>query len=160
MADTPAFLAERLKREGKNTIEFFQALSPDDWQTGLYTDGAAWTVGQVLAHIVAAEHSLTRLVENILDGGAGTPEDFDLNTYNERKVDEMKALPREALLERYSALRGKLTGLVAGMSPDDLLKQGRHPWLGVAALEDIIKLIYRHNQIHQRDIRKAIEETG
>ncbi|MCI0519327.1 MAG: ClbS/DfsB family four-helix bundle protein [Chloroflexi bacterium] len=158
MADTPKSLAERLQREGERTIEFFQALTPEQWEHSLYTDGAAWKVGQVLAHTVGAEHSLTRLVENILAGGAGTPEDFNLDAYNERKVAEMQALSREQLMERFAALRSRTAALVAGLTPEDLQKTGRHPWLGVAALEDIIKLIYRHNQIHQRDIRKALDE--
>jgi hypothetical protein len=45
-----------------------------------------------------------------------------------------------------------------GLSADDLVKTGRHPWLGIAPLEDMIQLLYRHNQIHQRDIRKLLAE--
>jgi hypothetical protein len=35
-----------------------------------------------------------------------------------------------------------------------LLHQGRHPFLGRAPLSEIIKIIYRHNQIHLREIRQ------
>jgi hypothetical protein len=48
--------------------------------------------------------------------------------------------------------------MVAEMDNNDLEIQGRHPFLGVAPLSDIIKLIYRHNQIHIREIRKTLTE--
>ncbi len=37
-------------------------------------------------------------------------------------------------------------------------KVGRGPGsgMGIAAVEEIIKLMYRHNKIHQREIRAAI----
>ncbi len=38
--------------------------------------------------------------------------------------------------------------MVASISQADLTEEGRHPYLGVAPLTDMIKLIYRHNQIH------------
>jgi hypothetical protein len=42
------------------------------------------------------------------------------------------------------------------MSPDDLVRQGRHPWFGETEIGEMLKLIHRHNQLHQRDIRKAL----
>jgi hypothetical protein len=42
---------------------------------------------------------------------------------------------------------------------DDLAKQGRHPFLGTASLSDMIKLMYMHNQIHIRDIRRMLADS-
>jgi len=64
----------------------------------------------------------------------------------------------EALLEEYEGLRAATINLVREMSAHDLQKVGRHPFLGLATIEDIIKLIYRHNQIHVRDMRKVLQE--
>jgi len=47
--------------------------------------------------------------------------------------------------------------MVSQFDDPDLEKSGRHPWLGMAQVEEIIKLMYRHNQIHQREIREALE---
>jgi hypothetical protein len=41
------------------------------------------------------------------------------------------------------------------MQDPDLAKLGRHPFLGITSLEDIIKMVYRHNQIHMREIRRS-----
>ena len=156
MPDTPSHLSERMLSEGYKTLEFFRHLTPEQWGVTIYTEGSEWVVRDVLAHFVSAESGMTRLVESILAGGAGTPDDFDLNAYNERKVAGLKGVSAEDLLVQFAALREKSAALVRGLSSEDLAKTGRHPWLGVAALTDILKMMYRHNQIHQRDIRRSI----
>lgn len=155
MSDSPAHLSERMLDEGQKTLSFFRLLTPEQWGITIYTEGSEWAVRDVLAHFVAAESGMTRLVENILSGGTGTPEDFDLNAYNERKVAGLKGVPTEELLVQFASLREKSAALARDLSEADLLKTGRHPWLGVAAIADILKMMYRHNQIHQRDIRRS-----
>jgi len=156
MTDTPQFLQERLLSEAEKTLDFFRQLPEESWQRVLYTEGAHWTVRQVLAHFAAAEESIHRLIQNILAGGGGTPEDFNLDVYNERKVAALNEATTADLMQQFSANRQKNASLVAGMSQEDLAKTGRHPFLGIASLADIIKLLYRHNQIHLRDIRKVL----
>jgi hypothetical protein len=156
MAETPAHLAERLRAEGEKTQEFFRALSPGQWEQIVYTDVSIWSVRTVLSHFVATEASITRLMENILGGGSGSPENFDINLYNERKVSQLRDSSAEELLQHFHELRIANVNLVAQMGPEDLSRTGRHPFLGLTNLEEIIKLLYRHLQIHQRDIRRAL----
>jgi uncharacterized damage-inducible protein DinB len=156
MADTAASLCERLKNEGQKTLEFFQALTPEQWEQPIYSDGSAWSVRLILAHFVSAERGILRLMENILAGGEGARSDFDIDLYNERQVGAMAELPAASLLEQYSEIRQQSLDLVGRMTPEDLERTGRHPFLGVARIVDIVKMFYRHNQIHQRDIRKAL----
>ncbi len=160
MTDTPAHLVERLSSEGEKIASTLSSLSPEQWEQALYTDGACWTVRQVLAHFVASERGFYSLISDILAGGSGAPEDFRLNEYNERKVDELAGASPAELLSLYTAQRQKTCELVSGMCPEDLLRTGRHPFLGVAPVEDMLKLIYRHNQIHLRDIRRLLKEDG
>ena len=158
MPETPERLASRLAEEGQKTQQFFGALSPEQWGRTLYTDGAQWTVRQVLAHFTITEFGIRSLMLNILAGGSGVPQDFDLNGYNERKVSGLEEAAPDALLAKYRLERQATIDWVGGLAPADLLKTGRHPWLGVAPLEEMIQLMYRHNQIHQRDIRKLLAE--
>jgi hypothetical protein len=155
VTDTPHRLADRLLSEGGKTRQYFKDLAPDQWNLVVYSEGASWTVRQILAHIVAAESSMARLVKDILAGGKGTPENFDLDAYNERKVAGLSSAAVDDLLDQYTRLRSEFASLVRQMSIDDLAKTGRHPFLGIASLEEIVKLFYRHNQIHLRDIRRA-----
>lgn len=156
MPDTPAFLAERLRAEAEKSLEFFRDLPENAWKRAIYSEGQAWTAGEVLAHFVATEISLLRLLENILAGGSGSPEDFDIDAYNQRKVLQLADTTVPELYELFQQNRQRTAEFVARLQPADLERQGRHPFLGMAPLNEIIKLIYRHNQIHQREIRKAL----
>jgi hypothetical protein len=109
-----------------------------------------------LAHFVASEASITRLIKFILQGNPGVPEDFDIDAFNEREIICFAKLPHDMVLQRFMERRGETIQMVLDMSDADLGVEGRHPWLGIAPIEQMIKLMYRHNQIHQRDIRKIL----
>lgn len=156
MSDKTEYLTNRLIKERQKSLDFFSTLSPNDWECTIYTDGSCWTVHHVLAHFIAAEEGFLELIADILDGGAGSPEDFDLNAYNERKVQGLMDIPSSILIQRFFDVRQGTIILVSKMDDHDLAKVGRHPFLGRAPLVDIIKLIYRHNQIHIREVRKVI----
>ena len=49
--------------------------------------------------------------------------------------------------------------MVAAFSDDDLDRQGNHPLLGQMPLEDFVKLIYRHNKMHMRDVQHALKPS-
>lgn len=156
MAETGPYLAERLRVEGEKSVRFFEELAPEDWGRTIYTEGSRWSVRDILAHFVAAEYAFTLLIDNILQGGSGSPEDLDLNEYNERRVAKLNADSVPELLAKFSQYRNANAQRVESLSAADLERRGRHPFLGVAPLVDTIKLIYRHNQIHQREIRQAL----
>ena len=149
-------LVGKLISTGRKTKEFFQAIEGDDWYQQIYTEGANWSVHHILAHFVTSEASIVRLVKFILRGNEGVPENFDIDVYNEREVNCISKLPNDMILQRFMERRGETIQLVMEMSDEDLATEGRHPWLGVVAIEEMIKLMYRHNHIHQRDIRKAL----
>lgn len=159
MADTPAFLAERLKIEGEKFFDIFSALHDADWQMEVYTEGTTWTIRNVLAHFVTAEMGFLKLFPSILNGSPGSSEDFDIDRYNARQQEKTKDLTPQELLEQYRVTRAAMVAWVGGLSEDDLSKEGRHPFLGYTTLNEMIKLVYRHNQIHYRDFRKLLPES-
>ena len=150
-------LVDRLISSGRKTRDFFDTLEGDDWYQQIYTEGENWSVHQILAHFVASEASIARLVKYILKGNSGVPEDFNIDEFNEREVHCFSKLPNNMILQRFMERRGETIQLVMDMKDADLETQGRHPWLGVVPVEQMIKLMYRHNQIHQRDIRKTLD---
>jgi hypothetical protein len=159
MPESPTFLADRLLAEGQKSILFFKELKADDWHKTIYTDGAYWTPKQVLAHFLATEISLYMLLQNILSGGEGSPTDFDTNLYNQRKVARLENETVEKMINLFLENRSRTASLVRQLSEHELEIQGRHPFLGVAPLTEIIKIIYRHNQIHQREIRTILKSS-
>jgi hypothetical protein len=160
MEDTPQRLVERLSKEGEKVSAYYEGLFPQDWDLQVYSEGSGWTIRQILVHFNVTETSNTRLIRDILSGGRGAPETFDLNAFNEQTVANWKRLSSGELLGRFAASRQKTIELVRGLSEADLKKTGRHPFLGIAPLADIIKLLYLHNQTHLRDIRRILSLRG
>lgn len=156
MPDSPERLAGRMAAEGEKTFAYLHSVGPEAWERTVYTEGTCWTVQQILAHFVATEAAFIQLFEDVLSGGAGAPENFDLNRFNEKQVAKLREAGVEELLEAFRRRREDSVALVRRMTPADLARTGRHPWLGITSLEDMIKLLYRHNGIHLRDVRKAL----
>ncbi len=156
MPETPTFLAERLKAEGEKTVAFFASLTDAQWQSDVYTEGTTWNVRNLLAHFVMAEKSFVKLFANIREGGPGVPEGLDVDRYNARHQQETVALSPQELLEQFKIVRAAMIAWVAALSAADLEKCGRHPYLGVTTLAEMIKLTYRHNQTHLRDLRHTL----
>jgi hypothetical protein len=86
-------------------------------------------------------------------------DDFDIDRYNASQQKKTLELSPAELLEQFKAVRGRMTELVSSLSESDLARQGRHPFLGQTTLAEMIKMVYRHNQIHYRDLRKVLGES-
>lgn len=154
---TPAWLADRLKKEGEKVVAYFSALNEEQWQMEVYTEGGTWTVRNVLAHFVTSERGLHKLFESVLDGGAGASDDFSIDRYNARQQEKTKDLSTDELLKQFEDVRGNLVKWVSKRSQEDLAVEGRHPYMGQVNLGEMLKMIYLHNQIHFRDFRKLVE---
>jgi hypothetical protein len=159
MSDSVAFLADRLRVEGDKALAFFGGLRPEQWDTTVYTEGETWTIRSVLAHYVSAEKGFVNIFSSIRDGGPGASVDFDIDRYNASQQKKAMNLSPSELLDQFSVIRSQMIALVASFSESDLTKQGRHPFLGQTNLAEMIKMVYRHNQIHYRDLRKVIGES-
>jgi hypothetical protein len=155
MPETTDFLAKRLQTEGEKTLAHFAAFGADDWARTIYTEGAHWSAQAVFAHLVTSEQGLFKLFVEIQRGGAGAAEDFDIDRYNARQQEKTQNLTAADLLDLYRTTRAELVAWVASLSEADLQKTGRHPFLGVTTLAEMLKMIYLHNQLHLRDLRRA-----
>ena len=153
MPKSPQFLAKRLRSEGEKMTAFFAELSDADWNQTVYTEGETWTIRNVLVHFVTAEQGFLKLFPEIVAGGEGASEDFDIDRYNARQQEKAQELSIEELLLKYQDVREKMATWVESLSAADLAKEGRHPFLGKTTVEEMVKLVYRHNQIHYRDMR-------
>jgi hypothetical protein len=154
---SPAWLAERLKKEGEKVVEYFSTLTDKQWQKEVYTEGDIWTIRNVLAHFVTSERGLLKLFERIRQGGPGAADDFSIDQYNARQQEKTKNMTTQELLAQYLEVRANAVEWVSGLAEEDLVKEGRHPFLGNVQLVEMIKMLYLHNQIHFRDFRKLVE---
>lgn len=154
----PTELADKLKSEGERFVEIFSALTDADWRTDVYTEGTVWTVRNVLSHFVTSERGLVQLFEQIRLGSAGAPDDFSIDRYNASQQAKTKDASPSELLEQYKSVRADTVTWVSGLQESDLEKTGRHPFLGQTTLREMVKMLYLHNQIHYRDIKKALKK--
>ena len=150
-------LAEKLKSEGERFVSIFAGLSDEQWQKEVYTEGATWTIRSVLSHFVSAERALLKLFENIRQGGGGAAEDFSIDRYNAAMQARTQELTPQELLEQYETIRAESITWTLGLAEADLDRQGRHPFLGVTTLREMLKLLYIHNLTHYRDMKKALK---
>ena len=151
-------LAQKLKSEGEKLVVSFSGLADAQWTKEVYTEGAVWSIQNILAHLVMSEGSLVRLFERIRQGGEGVAQDFEIDRYNAHQQEKAKELTPPELLEQYKHTRAKTVKWVASMSDSDLEKTGRHPFLGITTLREMIKMIYIHNQTHYRDLRRVLKD--
>ncbi|MGE5775214.1 MAG: DinB family protein, partial [Chloroflexota bacterium] len=149
-------LAEKLKSEGERFVSVFTGLVDDQWQKEVYTEGTTWTIRNVLAHFVTSERGLLKLFESIRQGGAGAADDFSIDRYNAAMQERTKEAAPQELLEQYKSIRAEAVAWTSGLSDADLDKQGRHPFLGMTTLREMVKMLYIHNLTHYRDMKKIL----
>jgi len=150
-------LADKLEAEGEKMYALFAGLTDDQWQAEVYTEGETWTLRNVLAHFVTSERGLVKLFERIRQTGEGSSDDFSIDRYNAAQQQKTKDLAPQELLEQYQAVRADSVAWTLSISELDLEKQGRHPFIGMTSIREMIKMLYLHNQLHYRDMKKVLK---
>ena len=159
MATRQELILKRLQEEGRKTAAHFHALDAAQLAQVVYTTGPQWRVVDILAHFVSAEQTMQLYGQQVLAGGSGAPEDFVIDEFNAIQVAGLRDEPAASLVAQFEQARAATADMVAGMAESDFDRIGRHPWFGRVPLEQMLKLVYRHNMLHERDIRRALE-TG
>ena len=150
-------LAEKLKSEGEKFVLIFSGITDEQWKAEVYTEGATWTIRDVLAHFVTSERGLVKLFEQIRLGGAGAADDFSIDRYNEAQQKRTEQLAPAELLEQYKEIRANTVTWVSGLKEEELEIKGRHPFLEVTTIREMVKMLYIHNQVHYRDFKKVLQ---
>ena len=150
-------LADKLKTEGEKFHAIFADLTDEEWGAEVYTEDQTWTIRNVLSHFVTSERGLVKLFERIRGSGEGSSEDFSIDRYNAAQQQKTKDLSPQELLEQYKAVRSDSIAWTLSLDEKDLEIQGRHPFLGMTSLREMIKMLYLHNIIHYRDMKKVLK---
>jgi len=159
MATRQELILKRLQEEGRKTAAYFRTLNAAQLAQVVYTTGPQWRANDILAHFVSAEQTLLLYAKQVLAGGSGAPDDFVIDEFNAIEVAGLRDRPAEWLVTQFEQARSATASMVAGMADPDFDRIGRHPWFGRVPLEQMLKLVYRHNMLHERDARRALE-TG
>jgi len=150
-------LAEKLKLEGEKIYAVFSAFTDEQWNAEVYTEGTTWTIRHMLSHLVTSERGLIKLFEQIRLGGEGASNDFSIDRYNAAQQARTKDLTPLEILAEYKEVRANSIAWVSGLKDEELEIKGRHPFLDITTIREMIKMIYIHNQTHIRDIKKVLK---
>jgi len=159
MSERIEHIIARLEERGAETVALFEGLTPAQWSTEIYGaegDHPTWTARDMLCHFISAERAFILLFDDIRQGGEGSPPGFDIDLFNRKEVAAMAGEAPPALLERFRTTRAAMIEYVRGLDDGDLEREGRHPFFGVDKVEKFLKLVYRHNSIHERDLRRSL----
>lgn len=152
------FLVRRLTEEGAMLLAQLDAVASETWAAPVYPAAeGAWTIHSILAHLVSAEGHIRLMMADIVSGGSGAPPGVDVHAINATEVAGLSTFSPAELITRLRDSRAASIAMVGALSDDDLDRQGHHPLLGQMPLEDFVKLIYRHNKMHMRDVQRALK---
>ena len=154
MKDRQTHIIAELTKNLEESIVFFRSLSPEELGIQVYEDGAKWTVKQVLAHFVTIEGTMQWLFKDILAGGPGSPEDFDVDRFNRSQPKKLDGLSMDELITQFKSVREETISIVMAMSEEDFDREGRHAFHGHGKLERFIRWTYEHVNLHLDDIEK------
>ena len=148
-------IAELASNE-EEIVTFFNGLNSEQLGMTLYSEDPGWTVQQVLAHFITIERTMQWLFKDILAGGPGSPEDFDVDRFNRTQPRKLNGLSLDELIDKFRAVRRGTIAIVEGMQDKALDRKGRHAFHGHGKLERFIVWAYEHARLHLDDIRKIL----
>ena len=142
--------------EGDKIAGFFRGIDETDWKRVIYNSDSEWTLFHVLKHFVSVEQAFQWLIQDVLEGGTGAPQDFVIDEFNEAEVGRFSEYQPVDMVRAFQSLRKDSISLTGSLGPDDLEKRGNHPYFGNTQIKKILKLLYTHNSIHMRDVRRIL----
>ena len=119
---------------------------------------AQWTAQQVLAHFITIERSMQWLFKDILAGGPGSPEGFDVERFNSTQPKKLDGKTIDALIAQFKSVRNETISIVRSMSDADFDREGRHAFHGHGKLDRFITWAYEHVGLHLEDLRKRFQK--
>ncbi len=148
-------LLKRLVENGRTTHDFFASLGEEALRQRIFHD-PEWSARDMLAHLITTERAIRPLILGIARGEPGAPPGFDIDAANARLLETMRGLSSAELLAAWSVERAATVTAFGQLAPGDLERRGRHPFLGETTVDDMIQLMYRHEMLHARDVRRAL----
>lgn len=157
MIDRRSDIIMELEKGLNETVAIFSSLTTEALGTKVYQDGAHWTVIQVLAHFITIERTMHWLFKDILAGGPGSPDDFDVDRFNRTQPRKLDGHSVDDLIEQFKSVRQETISIVRNMTEADLDREGNHAFHGRGRLERFVRWAYEHVRIHEKDIQNLLE---
>jgi uncharacterized protein (TIGR03083 family) len=140
----------------QNLKSLLASLSQEQWQTVVISEGQAWTVQDIVAHLLENEQAMSVHVHKIRQGRETVPAGFSLEQWNAGLKERMTAAPPEELLQGLDKARTKTLEVLATIKEDEWALAGNHPLRGQITIAQYYETIAGHDTWHTKDIRKGL----
>ena len=155
-------MSERIDKIKANLADARQHLNAildkvgDRWDTQVYSDGAAWTVRQLLIHLMVTDKGHNNTLKGVASGEETVPADFDLERFNRRSVEKRAETSVEEARTALSTTATERDAWLDTIDDSALDKKGRHGSMRILSVEEITEVIADHDRDHGNDIAKAL----
>lgn len=128
----------------------------DRWDTQVYSEGAAWTVKQLLTHLMVTDKGHNNMMVGIATGQETIPPDFDLERFNRRSVEKRAETTVEEARAALQQTAAERDAWLDTLDEAMLQKTGRHGSMHILSIERILGVIADHDRDHANDIAKVL----
>jgi hypothetical protein len=151
-------LMEKLSRGISKSHEIFQSIAPGQWEQPIYDEPQSWNLKELVAHFIYSEEHLLRIAQDIASGGEGSPEDIDIDAFNEDQMEKLRDRSIDELLAMLTDTREATMDWVRELGDSDFDRVGKHPVLGSSNVETVIYSIYAHQLLHMRETAPKLRQ--
>ncbi len=150
------YYREQLQQSRAALEAVLNQLSPEQWQTPVFSEGQTWTVRDVVAHLVENERGMSIHVHKIRKGEETVPEGFDLQAWNAGLKSRTGELSPVELRQRMQDVRARTLQGLESITAGEWPLSGRHPARGVSTIEQYFETMVDHETTHTADIKTAL----
>ena len=147
---------QTLAQSRQKLTALLQSLTPEQWQTQIFSEGSTWTVATAVSHIIDAERGMSIQVHKARKGEPTIPEGFDIDRWNAKVQERIGDLSPAELLEKLDATRSKTLEVLNSLSEDEWSMTGRHPSRGIITIEQYYETIAAYVHLYLPDVQKGL----
>ncbi|MCU0514415.1 MAG: DinB family protein [Anaerolineae bacterium] len=148
---------DRLHKARARLDAALDTLPPEREEERLYSDGAQWTLRQLVIHLMIADRGHNSMIQGIATGQPIIPPDYDLERFNKRSVEKQAAVTLAQARDALRASRQELIDWLHGLEDDAVLDlEGRHASLQIMSISRILNVMAWHEDTHTGDIEKHL----
>jgi len=150
---------DRLQKSRQRLNAALDGVPAELWEQQIYSDGAQWTLRQLLIHLMLADHGQNTIILGIAEDKNLIPEDYDINRYNSSSVGKRQSVTVDEAREGLAQSRAHLIEWLHQADESVLDKEGRHASLQIMSIMQIFNLMSRHEESHAADIEALIAQS-
>lgn len=153
-------LMARLQEARNNLNLVLDRVPAGVWEQQIYSDGAQWTLRELLIHLMISDHGQNNVLMGIAEGKNIIPDDYDLNRYNSGSVSKRKEVSLEFARNALTESRQRLIDWLSEIDDSVLDKEGRHASMQILSIAQILDVMAQHEEGHTRDIEAMLAQKA